>query len=1069
MDNSGSTVQNKKDYLDYFLLRNKAYRYTIPLTALACLLILGVLEWVFPSSEELRGAFRDAGFMIPNTVWLLWAIKLGLEIITVMMVTAVSGWAVCAPALWVLFHVLMFADSPESFPFVLLILSLVTDRLIVHGFFRGAARTFLSFVICLLTFCAGEKFILWIINEPDSYLLNLMLFCIPVALGCIAVSLYGRFVPEKVSSLFFISSYSSPKMRSLFETLRRLKIRRRIGHAITVLLILMVVYLMMCAHGWGGAVFLGDSAEFLSDLDRAQKMSSFLVFMLIEAVPVVLIGVICANYMISNPLMLMSIALQNDYCKLAGAMQELDSGEWLLGRGISCLNLTGDIANIEMADLKLSQKNEIGMVYRALSDSFKTVRDYIEQLKKDEQMKIDLVSARSASKAKSDFLSSMSHEIRTPINAVIGLDEMILRESDDQTIKSYASDIQSAGRTLLSLINDVLDFSKIEAGKMEIINADYDLSSTVNDLQNMITARAEAKNLSFMVDVDHDVPFRLNGDETRIKQCALNILTNAVKYTREGSVTLSVSAERINAPGHAELVSASVNKDSDIRQNDREIPKLVRNDNDQIRNDNDQIRNDNEQGRNDGDKIRLRFSVKDTGIGIKAEDVEKLVMPFQRIEEKRNRNIEGTGLGMSIVNNLLALMGSRLEVESEYGKGSTFSFEVEQKVNDWEAMGDFSERHKKNATETRYKESFQAPSARILIVDDTPLNLTVAKGLLKKTRIVIDTASGGKEAVDMASKTKYDALYIDHLMPETDGIETLALLRADKSSPNADTPAVALTANAVSGAKEMYLAKGFQGYLSKPVAGKALEASLVELLPDDKVLFPGDKDFVEFKSGWDGVERRKNPVPKSLYGKSDVLFERLFGIDIGEALKNCGEEGVFLDAASDFLDSIEERSQGIEKYAADADWKNYVVQVHALKSSAKLIGAEKLSLLAKELEAAGDAAQGGDEAAVRDIALRTKDLLAEYRSYSKKLRRLLGKGSVSMEEEDTRSFVSEEKLLEAFDALREAVSAFDFTTADFIMEKLAPFRIPTQYEEKFAKVKKAVRSADTQAVLDALE
>ena len=267
----------------------------------------------------------------------------------------------------------------------------------------------------------------------------------------------------------------------------------------------------------------------------------------------------------------------------------------------------------------------------------------------------------------------------------------------------------------------------------------------------------------------------------------------------------------------------------------------------------------------------------------------------------------------------------------------------------------------------------------------------------------------------------------------------------------------------------MYLAKGFQGYLSKPVAGKALEASLVELLPDDKVLFPGDKDFVEFKSGWDGVERRKNPVPKSLYGKSDVLFERLFGIDIGEALKNCGEEGVFLDAASDFLDSIEERSQGIEKYAADADWKNYVVQVHALKSSAKLIGAEKLSLLAKELEAAGDAAQNGDKAAAGDIALRTKDLLAEYRSYSKKLMRLLGKGSVSQEEEDTRPLVSEEKLLEAFDALREAVSAFDFTTADFIMEKLAAFRIPAQYEEKFAKVKKAVRSADTQAVLDALE
>lgn len=401
---------------------------------------------------------------------------------------------------------------------------------------------------------------------------------------------------------------------------------------------------------------------------------------------------------------------------------------------------------------------------------------YIKELEAQKQL------ADAANVAKSSFLARMSHEIRTPITAMLGFDELILRENSDRAILNYARAIQTAGNSLLEMINDILDFSKIEAGKVKIIPAAYDVSGLVSDLASMIMPRAETKRLALHVQVDANTPETLYGDEVRIKQCALNLLTNAVKYTLDGSVTLTVTFERI-----------------------------------------------------DVDNIYLIVIVSDTGIGIKPDDLERLFSPFERIDEERNRGIEGTGLGLNIVHNLLAAMDTRLDVQSEYGKGSTFSFRVRQQIISQKKIGDYEAvRQTTPKGIAQYKALFHAPDAKILIVDDTPVNLTVMRGLLKKTLVQIDTAADGVEGLEKTRAERYDIIFIDHMMPNMDGMEMLAALKND-GGKNDGTPCIALTANAVSGAREMYLAAGFDDYLAKPVTGASLEQMVRAYLPTEKL------------------------------------------------------------------------------------------------------------------------------------------------------------------------------------------------------------------------------------------
>ena len=393
--------------------------------------------------------------------------------------------------------------------------------------------------------------------------------------------------------------------------------------------------------------------------------------------------------------------------------------------------------------------------------------------------------ANQANEAKSYFLSTMSHDIRTPMNAIIGMNEMILRDSRDEKILMYSESIKAAGNTLLRIINDILDFSKIEAGKMEIINVDYSFVSLLNDLVNMVQRKADEKGLTFELDVDENIPRVMYGDEIRIKQVITNILSNAVKYTKEGSVTFSVSATKCE-------------------------DKL--------------------------DYVTLHISVKDTGIGIKKEDIDKLFVAFERIEEKRNRNIEGTGLGMAIAQSFLDMMGSKLQVESEYGKGSVFSFDLEQKVVKWEPVGEFDAAFKRYISERKlYRVQFTAPKARILVVDDTEVNLKVFVSLLGETKMQIETADSGDACIALFKRNPYDVIFLDHMMPDKDGIETIKEMKECTDTPNQKTPVICLTANAVSGMREMYINAGFDDYLTKPIDTGKLESVLLKYLPTNLV------------------------------------------------------------------------------------------------------------------------------------------------------------------------------------------------------------------------------------------
>ncbi len=422
-----------------------------------------------------------------------------------------------------------------------------------------------------------------------------------------------------------------------------------------------------------------------------------------------------------------------------------------------------------------------------------TLKSNDEALRKlNEELEEANVRLESASEAKSSFLANMSHEIRTPINAVLGMDEMILRECKDKQILEYANDIDSAGHQLLSLVNDILDFSKIESGKMELHPVEYEMFSIMNDCYNMIFMRAKRKELKFAVENNPEIPAFLYGDEVRIRQIIMNLLTNAVKYTKDGSVTLKFDFEK-----------------------------------------------------KDDENINLIISVKDTGIGISDENQKYLFDSFKRIDEKSNRNIEGTGLGLSITKKFTDMMGGTIEVDSVLYEGSTFTVTIPQKVADSGTVGHFGERlnkrgeaapNKESADTADKKDRFTAPHARILVVDDVKMNLNVVRLLLKNTGIQIDLASSGDECLKYTLMKRYDLILMDHMMPIMDGIEALHRIREQADGLNTDTPVVALTANALVGAQEMYLSEGFVSYISKPVKGVDLEECLLKTLPEDKII-----------------------------------------------------------------------------------------------------------------------------------------------------------------------------------------------------------------------------------------
>ena len=522
-------------------------------------------------------------------------------------------------------------------------------------------------------------------------------------------------------------------------------------------------------------------------------------------------------------------------------------------------------------------------------------------------LKLEKEAADQANQAKSDFLANISHEIRTPINAVLGMNEMILREtaqiqagvlSDRQleafnNIRVYAGNIESAGNNLLSIINDVLDFSKIEAGKMEIKEAEYKLSSVLNDACNMVFFRAKDKGLEFSVDLDETIPDCLYGDEVRVRQIITNLLNNAVKYTEQGSVRLVVRAE--GKPWKA------------------------------------------------GDVLTLVVSVKDTGMGIREEDIDKLFGKFERVNLEKTSTVEGTGLGLAITQKLLSMMNGDIHVDSIYGQGSEFITHIPQKIVSVGPVGDFQTKFEENVLEApAYHESFRAPDAHILIVDDTRMNLTVAVGLLKKTEIRIDTAVSGEEAIEAAQAVPYDLILMDQRMPIMDGTEALHRIHEQPDGANRDTPVICLTADAVKGAKDRYIAEGFTDYLTKPIDGKALEEMIKKYLPPEKLIMAGQENLP--------------PDPVRSIPAGD-LYKALAaaGIRPDVGLRYCQEdEALYQSLLKEYVQSAKDKMRDLQQYFDIADWKNYGILVHSLKSTSRMIGSEELSEMAASLEEASN-------------------------------------------------------------------------------------------------------------------
>ena len=606
--------------------------------------------------------------------------------------------------------------------------------------------------------------------------------------------------------------------------------------------------------------------------------------------------------------------------------------------------------------------------------------------------------AQTANRVKSDFLANMSHEIRTPINAILGMNEMILREEKDEAIYEYASSVHTAANTLLTLVNDVLDFSKIESGKMEIIPTEYELGSLINDSYNMIAESLEKKGLAIEVQCDESLPRILKGDEVRIRQIFTNLLSNAVKYTEQGRVKITVKG----------------------------------------------IANENE--------FRLILQVEDTGIGIRPEDIDKLFHKFERLDMIKNHNIQGTGLGLSITGQLVELMHGEIRVESTYGAGSCFTVSLPQQIVDNSPLGRIGEYH--STVKTGYHESFHAPAAEILVVDDVEMNLLLVRNPLKQTQIQIDTALSGEQCLEMCSRKHYDVIFMDHMMPEVDGIETLARMKKMLDSPNKNTPVIMLTANALTGMREEYLRQGFQDYISKPIQGGRLESLLLKYLPGDKVrvnsdlakqpaqkndqssilvvdddsmnLYLAEKILKEhgytvvkaasgeecleyftqgdaglilldiempnmngldvlkqlranertaqipviFLSSSENMEQmgdsmqyvygmvHKPFLPDTLiqavartFRQQKGLLERLSFLDTQSGVQYCAQsEEVYEKVLHSYLDSAD--AETIDEYYRAEDWKNYQIAVHALKSKSLSIGASELGESARELETA---------------------------------------------------------------------------------------------------------------------
>lgn len=753
--------------------------------------------------------------------------------------------------------------------------------------------------------------------------------------------------------------------------------------------------------------------------------------------------------------------------------------------GVDMINYLQSILNVPIVEK--SKLDNAALFLYTLTDALSSIA-YHKFIMKEANIEIE-----HAMNTKSDFLANMSHEIRTPMNAVIGMAEMALREDMSPTAKSYINQIKAAGKSLLTIINDILDFSKIESGKMDIVTVEYEPMSMINDISTIISTRIDNDNVEFVLDINPDIPRLLYGDNIRIKQVIINLANNAAKFTKSGQVILKFDYEQTS-----------------------------------------------------DDHIDLLFSVKDTGIGIKPEDMEKIFQSFQQVDSKRNRNIEGTGLGLAISKQLLTLMNGDISVKSVYGEGSTFSFRVPQRIVNAEpsislaetppaqALGAFKNKYAHeqllrdmdklgipftdlreidilsyledkistlqnaylflsqdsftssimnfvsdhpnitavisipynvsahyeiqnvieahapisamtivalynnemlnqfdNQSSDEYYD-FTAETAKILVVDDNALNLTVAKGLLEPLNMQVETALSGNEAIEKISETMYDLILMDHMMPEIDGIETTHIIRRFHPEYN-NIPIIALTANAVGDVKSMFIKEGMNDFVAKPIEVRILVTKIRQWLPKEKV--------------------RKRSISVKKEAKPKSTLPQIPGLNVEDALKLVGSEKLFMDILKDYYTAIPKKARLIQSYKDNQEWHNYTIEVHALKSASKQIGAYELSDKAAALEAAGNA--GDTDMIQKD----TDSLLELYLHYIEVLAPLFP----DKQDSEDKTPISVPVLMEAFDEIAQAINDLDMDQMDATVQKLDNYQFDEEGAKFYERLCEAVSDMDPDA------
>lgn len=604
-----------------------------------------------------------------------------------------------------------------------------------------------------------------------------------------------------------------------------------------------------------------------------------------------------------------------------------------------------------------------------------------------EQLQYEKDRANAANLSKSSFVAHMSHEIRTPINAILGMNEVILRESEEENIKQYSQDIANAAYSLYGIINDVLDVSKMESGKMDIIPVRYELNQLVYDAVALVRPKSDAKQLDFFVDINPTLPNVYYGDDIRLKQVIVNLLSNAIKYTHEGFVKLTVDGDYI------------------------------------------------------GDYMELNFQIRDTGIGIREEDMSKLFVAFERIEEERNRNIEGTGLGMNITNNLLRLMGSNLDVSSTYGEGSIFSFNIMQRIIDQEPVGDFNEYSRQQLQYTSI--GFTAPSVKILVVDDNAINRRVFMSLLNETNMRIDEAASGYECLDMIKATQYDMIFIDYLMPGIDGAETTKLMKESKDHVNRNTPIVLLTADMMDSLKDEYREAGFDAFLSKPIFSDELEKLIKTYIPAYKIELEGsESSSTELEEVSSDDWKEKLPTIR--------------GINWTDALMHLPTEEILKATLTDFRKNILQDTRMLDSYVADIvdeeKLELFRIKIHALKGSAAMIGAAMLSEGAQELE---NAARNKDIGLIRE---RYPYLINYYRSFDEKLKPFSNDKAEKIKDIDFPQIIA------LIQMVHLEMNDLNKMNAIEALEEIEVYEFPEEIEINLEKLRMAIDDFDSELV-----